>query len=308
VLSQPLPAADEEDNPKKGVYYFILHTLLMSANSYVASALFSLNPSVSVVQLTFCRGVIASLMILALINVNLKKTLVDSIDRDSLPSLIFRCTQGAFSIFISFMSYKYFNVSTVGIVCSLYPVLVCVIASLLLNEVMKVRDVVTLAGVFVSVVLVIAYSNPEEASTMKANPWALIALISQPVLLAGGSIAMRKMRKMPEQVCSAYQNITLAAMASLAMIASGTSLSFLMEMSALSYGLLFLSCSLTIATQMAKFSAFKYSEASALQKYAFLPNGWQFFIDLLILQTAFTGMQYIGFGLLFAVYGLDVVQ
>ena len=280
----------------------------MSANSYVASALFSLNPSVSVVQLTFCRGVIASLMILALINVNLKKTLVDSIDRDSLPSLIFRCTQGAFSIFISFMSYKYFNVSTVGIVCSLYPVLVCVIASLLLNEVMKVRDVVTLAGVFVSVVLVIAYSNPEEASTMKANPWALIALISQPVLLAGGSIAMRKMRKMPEQVCSAYQNITLAAMASLAMIASGTSLSFLMEMSALSYGLLFLSCSLTIATQMAKFSAFKYSEASALQKYAFLPNGWQFFIDLLILQTAFTGMQYIGFGLLFAVYGLDVVQ
>ena len=91
VISQPLPT-EEVDNPRKGVYYFILHTLLMSANSYVASALFSLNPSVSVVQLTFCRGIIASLMILALINVNIKKTLVDSIDRDSLPSLIFRCT------------------------------------------------------------------------------------------------------------------------------------------------------------------------------------------------------------------------
>ena len=99
---------------------------------------------------------------------------------------------------------------------------------------------------------------------MKSNPWALIALLAQPVLLAGGSIAMRKMRKMPEQVCSAYQNMTLAAMASFAMVASGTSLDFLKEMSLFSYGLLFLSCSLTIATQMAKFSAFKYSEASAL--------------------------------------------
>jgi hypothetical protein len=64
----------------------------MSANSYVASALFALNPSVTVVQLTFCRGIIASLMVLALINVNIKKTLVDSIDREALPSLIFRCT------------------------------------------------------------------------------------------------------------------------------------------------------------------------------------------------------------------------
>ena len=76
------------------------------------------------------------------------------------------------------MSYKYFNVSTVGIVCSLYPVLVCVIASFLLNERMKIRDVMTLTGVFISVILVIVYSNAEEAETMNSNPWALIALIS----------------------------------------------------------------------------------------------------------------------------------
>lgn len=185
---------------------------------------------------------------LALINVNLKKTLVDSVDRENLPSLLFRCTQGAFSIFISFMSLKYFNVSTVGIVCSLTPLIVCVIASFLLNERMKVRDAITLACVFIAVMLVIAFADGEEANTMKTNPWALIALVSQPFLLAGGSIAMRKMRKMPEQVCSAYQNVTLAVMASLAMVVSGTSLEFLWELSLASYGLLFLSCSLTIAT------------------------------------------------------------
>ena len=72
-------------------------------------------------------------------------------------------------IFISFMSYKYFNVSTVGVVCSLYPLFVCVIACLLLNETMKLRDVMTLTGVFISVILVIVYSNAEEAETMKSN-------------------------------------------------------------------------------------------------------------------------------------------
>jgi len=198
---------------------------------------------------------------IALINVNLKQVLIDSVDRECLPSLLFRCIQGAFSIFISFMSLKYFNVSTVGIVCSLTPLIVCVIASFLLNEQMKLRDGVTLAGVFVAVMLVVLFANPEQSATMHANPWALVALISQPVLLAGGSIAMRKMRKMPEQLCSAYQNLTLLVMASFAMIYTGTSFEFLREMSAFTYGLLLLSCSLTIATQIAKFSAFKYSEA-----------------------------------------------
>ena len=103
---------------------------------------------------------------LALINVNLKKTLVDSVDRANLPSLLFRCTQGAFSIFISFMSLKYFNVSTVGIVCSLTPLIVCVIASFLLDEKMKVRDAITLAGVFIAAMLVILFADAESAKTM----------------------------------------------------------------------------------------------------------------------------------------------
>ena len=89
------------------------------------------------------------------------------------------------------MSLKYFNVSTVGIVCSLTPLIVCVIAHFLLNERMKTRDMMTLGGVFVAVLLVIMFANGEQAATMHANPWALIALISQPFLLAAGSIAMR---------------------------------------------------------------------------------------------------------------------
>ena len=57
---------------------------------------------------------------------------------------------------------------------------------------------VTLAGVSIAVVIVLIYANPEESETMRSNTLATVALIAQPFLLAGGSIAMRKMRKMPE--------------------------------------------------------------------------------------------------------------
>ena len=52
-------------------------------------------------------------------------------------------------------------VSTVGIVCSITPLVVCVIASFLLNEKMRRQDMITLAGVFIAVVMVIIYANPE---------------------------------------------------------------------------------------------------------------------------------------------------
>ena len=51
----------------------------------------------------------------------------------------------------------------------------------------------------------------------------MIALLAQPFLLAGGDIAMRKMRKMPEQLCSAYQNLSLTLLASMYMLATGLS-------------------------------------------------------------------------------------
>ena len=64
------------------------------------------------------------------------------------------------------MSLKYFNVSTVGVVCSLTPLIVCVIASYLLNERMKRRDMFTLGGVFVACMLVIIFANKEQSATM----------------------------------------------------------------------------------------------------------------------------------------------
>ena len=55
LIDDSLPVTSQQkceehyDNPKKGLYCFVLHTLLMSANCYTASAIFNLNPNVSVI-------------------------------------------------------------------------------------------------------------------------------------------------------------------------------------------------------------------------------------------------------------------
>ena len=86
------------------------------------------------------------------------------------------------------------------------------------------------------------------------------------------------------------------------MIFQGVSFDFVYEFSLTTWALLATSSLLTVCTQTAKFKAFRYHEASQLQKMAFLPNVWQFGIDLVIVQLTFSGMQYLGFALLFAFY------
>jgi drug/metabolite transporter (DMT)-like permease len=225
-------------------------------------------------QLTFVRGVVCSLMVLLMVNRNVKSTLWDPVDCKTLPSLIFRCVQGAASVYISFSSINYFDVSTVGIVCSLKPILACILGVTILGEHMGYRDVVCMSAVFIAVFLVIFGSSGSQQTSMESNPWAMVSLIAQPFLLAGGDISMRKMKKMPEQLCSAYQNLSLCALASFYMLCTGLRFDFMLDLSLEAWGYLVLSCGLTILTQLAKSNAFKYSESARLQKLSFLPNVW----------------------------------
>ena len=289
------------------MFYYIIHTILMSGNAYAAQQLFKTADHVAIMQLTFARGVVCSLLILLMINRNVKATLWDPVTCRALPSLIFRCLQGGISVYIAFSSINYFNVSTVGIVCSLKPIIACLFGVSILGESMTWKDVICMGAVFVAVFLVIFGSEGEQGLSMAAAPWAMVALIAQPFLLAGGDIAMRKMRKMPEQLCSAYQNLTLTLLAGIYMMASGLSFDFVWTLSGEAWMYLCLSCALTIFTQLAKATAFKFSESSRLQKLSFLPNVWQFSIDIAVLSVAFSTLQLTGFGLLVAFYVCELV-
>lgn len=132
-------------------------------------------------------------------------------------------------------------------------------------------------------------------------PWA--ALLSQPFLLAAGIISMRKMRRLPETVCTSYSNITLSLISAAAMIIHKESFSFMFEFTLETWILIVVSSILTVLSSTTKFTALKYQKASDLQVLAFVPNLWQFLIDFIIINLSFSKMQLVGFGLLFLFYG-----
>ena len=189
----------------KGLMMFIIYTVMMSANNYVAKAIFVLNPNLDVWQMTFVRGAVAWLIMMLKINVNAKALLWDSIEMDSIGALIFRCAQGGISLVIAFNSIKYFNVSTVGVVCSLSPPLCMIMAYFVSGETTELKEALMMGIVLTSVFLVI-FGAEEEHSEMEPPPlFATIGLLALPILNAGGTIACREMRKMPEELCTTWQ-------------------------------------------------------------------------------------------------------
>ena len=171
-----------------------MYTVTMASNNYVSKALFEINPTVNVWQLAFPRGAIAFLMMMLKVNTKAKEELwdaCDSIDRKLLPFLIFRCFQGGASLFIMFVCIKYFPVSTVGIVCCLAHPITMVLAYVFLEDIVTWQDVLSLIVVFIAVTVIMLGAAGEEADTIKKDVWVTVGLISQPILIAVGTISVK---------------------------------------------------------------------------------------------------------------------
>jgi len=83
--------------------------------------------------------------------------------------------------------------------------------------------------------------------------------------------------------------------------------SFIAKLSTISWVLISLAGLFTIFENTAKFMAFRYEEAAKLQKLAFLPNVWNFSIDILK-HTHFGSLQLVGFVALFAFYAYEMFR
>lgn len=106
-------------------------------------------------QLTAIKAAISILICLLVVNKDMKHILIDSVDKERLPSLAFKSCQTTTSVFISFYAIKHFKVSTVGMVCSLTPLIACVLAFCMLGEKITLLNVLTICAVLASVFLVI---------------------------------------------------------------------------------------------------------------------------------------------------------
>ena len=212
IRNEGLIVIEEEivDNPRVGVLWYIIYTLKLTGILYITKGLYQLNPGIEVLQITALKAVISVLILLVCLNSNLKYVMYDRVDPDAKGALAFKTVQSTASIFISYNAMKYFTVSTVGVVCSLTPLVACVLAAIILKEKLTCW---TVSSIFIvlSCVLMVIFGAPEgeEAENKTANAIAVISLCAQPVLLAGGMIASRKMKKNHPMAQACYTNVLL---------------------------------------------------------------------------------------------------
>ena len=212
IRNEGLIVIEEEivDNPRVGVLWYIIYTLKLTGILYITKGLYQLNPGIEVLQITALKAVISVLILLVCLNSNLKYVMYDRVDPDAKGALAFKTVQSTASIFISYNAMKYFTVSTVGVVCSLTPLVASVLAALILKEKLTCW---TVSSIFIvlSCVLMVIFGAPEgeEAENKTANAIAVISLCAQPVLLAGGMIASRKMKKNHPMAQACYTNVLL---------------------------------------------------------------------------------------------------
>ena len=136
--------------------------------------------------------------------------------------------------------------------------------------------------------MVLFGANGEEAEAMGSNTLAVVALCSQPFLLAGGMISNRKMKKNHPLAVTCYSNILLGFSAVIGIMCNDNlNFDYLSDLSAWSFVLIGFAGVLTIFENTAKFMAFRYEEAAKLQKLAFLPNVWAFSVDGLFFNAEF---------------------
>lgn len=223
------------------------------------------SPGLGVLELILARGIISIIMLLMWMNRRVKKELIDSVDQGSMPALVFRCASGGIVQIISFQSIKNFNVSTVGMVCSLAPIICCAMAYFILGERMRKADFIFLVSVFGCVILVLlGASNSGPEVTESGGPLAFVGLLATPVLIAAQMICNKKMSKMSETVVSTYVQVTLTIVIAGLMAYQGASFTFMNEFTPTAWLLLIVSSLVNILSSTTKFQACKYQEISDL--------------------------------------------
>ena len=145
------------------------------------------------------------------------------------------------------------------------PLCVVILAIFFLNERLTCSNVISVCFVLSAVLMVLLGSKGAEKETLDSNFWATFSLVVQPLALAGGIVAMRRMKKMHAMVVSSYVNLTTAVFSILFIWLSSTrDFSFIAMMPEASWFLFALVSFLIVLEQTTKFMAFKYHQASNL--------------------------------------------
>lgn len=176
-LAEQAKLNKQKDRPFIGVCFYLLYTLVISCQLYCTKTIFTVNPGIHVFQVTALKASISVVIVLITQNRHIRTIVYDQVDREGVPALAFKTFQGSVTIFFNYKSLQCFAVSTVGIVCTISPMVVCILAGCLLGEKVTIKDYLTLLLVTSLVAMVILGAQGTEKETIQTDWVAMVCLI-----------------------------------------------------------------------------------------------------------------------------------
>ena len=146
----------------------------------------------------------------------------------------------------------------------------------------------TLIGIFV--IILGGDNENKNDKTEPVLPYFVlyILLLLNPFLSAGGTIAMRKMKKFHDSVVSWYLQWAVLICCAIAMVSEGLSFSIYKEFDWQSWLLSVATAATSVYSETMRFKALKLQKASALQKLIPLTTLFQFVFDVALFHIHYT--------------------
>ena len=208
-----------------GALIYILYTILYSLGFLFSTLLYDRNEDLNSFQMLTMRASFSILLMMVFVNVKLKKAVWDGVDRKSSCPLFFRSVQGSLTNVINFTAAEVVPLTMISIVNNMGPVCQVILAYFILKESLRCFEILMLVLTVVGIFVVVIFADSEDSDTSdvsKAFKYIVYGfLICNPLMSAGGSIAMRKMKKFHDAVVSWYLNWTVLILSVTICLAAG---------------------------------------------------------------------------------------
>jgi drug/metabolite transporter (DMT)-like permease len=210
-------------------------------------------------------------MLSVYLNKQIKFVMYDSVDAASIPPLATRVITGNVAIFVNFMAVKFFKLTMVAMAINCAPLVTLILAGPILKEKTTVSQVVSLLFAFGGIAfMILGGDDTERRPAYTPHFLAYVALLMNPICISAGNLAMRAMRKLHDNVVSAYMALSLFVVFFPICLLSGDHLGLFMDFSLIDWCCLIGISAGTILAQTFRFMALQNHTVSGLQPYTFL--------------------------------------
>jgi len=314
--SQTKKSAEKEGNPALGIFFFIVSGFCFALNFIFAKVIYENKPMTTPLQVLAYRSIISTGLMMLKVNKDLKKVCYDTIEGKMWYPLWARTIQGMFTITINFSSIKYFTLTLVAVVNNFGPLFTVILAYFMLDERLNTFKMGQLLFAFGGATLMIVFTplpeteTPQEGDTQEgslATIFKYVCLVLNPMLVAYGTIQMRKMRSLNEDVVSCYMNGVAIPLMIVLVYATGSDLSAWNDFGGLEWFCIVALSVSVIFSQTFRFKAVQNEEAAKLQPLNFLNPVYQLIGDLAIFSAAFNVWQLVGMAIVCLVFFVELV-